>query len=254
MRGNRPARERFEFSLDASQVASVILGALASLGITFFLGYSLGHRVLERPPAPPPSSSARSLPDPFVALDPPVRADGGEPATKFTFHEALTSARPPVEKLPPPPRPAAPQAPRVPGPSAPPVSPPLASSPPARPPPPGPSLPMVATAATTAGGALASQAAPPPAAAPAPRGREGAFAVQVGSTTDRFEAERLAARFRSRGSKVVTAEVPGKGRWYRVRLGSFDSREAAERYLKDLERDTGSKGFVTSTNRAEESP
>jgi cell division protein FtsN len=70
--------------------------------------------------------------------------------------------------------------------------------------------------------------------------------VQVGSTQDRFEAERIAARFASRGPKVSVAEVPGKGRWYRVRLGSFETREAADRYLKDLERSTGAKGFVAA--------
>ncbi|MGA8893508.1 MAG: SPOR domain-containing protein, partial [Anaeromyxobacteraceae bacterium] len=103
----------------------------------------------------------------------------------------------------------------------------------------------------------AQKAAPPPkpAPAPAPKGAasaargpsgKGAFSVQVGSTQDRFEAERIAARFASRGPKVSVAEVPGKGRWYRVRLGSFESREAADRYLRDLERSTGAKGFVAA--------
>jgi DedD protein len=68
------------------------------------------------------------------------------------------------------------------------------------------------------------------------------------TTQERFEADRIAARFASRGAKVTVADVPGKGRWYRVRLGSFESREAADRYLKDLERTTGAKGFVASAN------
>jgi cell division protein FtsN len=72
--------------------------------------------------------------------------------------------------------------------------------------------------------------------------------VQVGSTQERFEAERIAARFASRGARVSVADVPGKGRWYRVRLGSFDTREAADRYLRDLEKATGAKGFVASAN------
>ena len=72
--------------------------------------------------------------------------------------------------------------------------------------------------------------------------------VQVGSTQERFEADRIAARFASRGAKVSVADVPGKGRWYRVRLGPFDTREAADRYLKDLEKTNGAKGFVASAH------
>jgi cell division protein FtsN len=68
----------------------------------------------------------------------------------------------------------------------------------------------------------------------------------VGSTQERSEADRIAARFAGRGARVTVADVPGKGRWYRVRLGSFDTREAADRYLKDLERTTGAKGFVAA--------
>jgi cell division protein FtsN len=70
----------------------------------------------------------------------------------------------------------------------------------------------------------------------------------VGSTQDRFEAERIAARLASRGAKVSAADVPGKGRWYRVRVGSFATREEADRYLRELERSTGSRGFVAAAN------
>jgi cell division protein FtsN len=70
----------------------------------------------------------------------------------------------------------------------------------------------------------------------------------VGATQDRAEADRIAARFASRGAKVSIADVPGKGRFYRVRLGSFDTREAADRYLRELQRTSGAKGFVTVAN------
>jgi cell division septation protein DedD len=70
----------------------------------------------------------------------------------------------------------------------------------------------------------------------------------VGATQERFEADRIAARFASRGARVLVADVPGKGRVYRVRIGSFETREAADRYLRDLERTTGAKGFVASAN------
>ena len=67
--------------------------------------------------------------------------------------------------------------------------------------------------------------------------------VQVGSTQERFEAERIAARFASSGARVSAADVPGKGRWYRVRVGSFETREAADRYLRDLERTHRGQGI-----------
>jgi cell division protein FtsN len=82
---------------------------------------------------------------------------------------------------------------------------------------------------------------------PASSGK-GAWVVQVGSTQDRIEAERIAARFATRGARVVVADVPGKGRWYRVRLGSFETRETADRYLRNLELTTGAKGFVATAN------
>jgi cell division protein FtsN len=89
-----------------------------------------------------------------------------------------------------------------------------------------------------------------PKVAPAPKvaSAKGAWVVQVGSTQERSEADRIAARFATRGARVTVADVPGKGRWYRVRLGSFDTREAADRYLRDLERTTGAKGFVATAN------
>jgi cell division protein FtsN len=37
--------------------------------------------------------------------------------------------------------------------------------------------------------------------------------------------------------------VGGK-RFYRVRVGSFDTKEAAQRYLRDVARETGAKGIV----------
>jgi cell division protein FtsN len=96
--------------------------------------------------------------------------------------------------------------------------------------------------------AVVPKAAPPPPALRKGASEKGAWVVQVGSTQERSEADRIAARFAGRGARVTAADVPGKGRWYRVRLGSFDTREAADRYLKDLERTTGARGFVASAN------
>jgi DedD protein len=273
MAGNRPARERFEFSLDARQVAAVILGSLGALALAFFLGHAIGQRVGDRPaaiarPAPVPTPA-----DPLAVLDQAPRPDGGEAPTKLSYHDTLTSPRPPQEALPPVPRAAEPKPTPAPVAVAPPSSGPVpaASSAVAPPRPADPKTPDAKAAdakgsepkAVSAEPArappvqkpAAAPAPPPkstPAAAPAPRlgatVSKGAWVVQVGSTQDRTEADRIAARFATRGARVVVADVPGKGRWYRVRLGSFETRDAADRYLRDLERSTGAKGFVAPAN------
>jgi cell division septation protein DedD len=33
---------------------------------------------------------------------------------------------------------------------------------------------------------------------------------------------------------LTPADIPGRGRWYRVRIGGFGSRDEAARYLKEL--------------------
>ncbi len=274
--GNRPARERFDFSLDARQVAGVILGSLGAVGLAFFLGHTLGQRVAERPAevpraAIPPAPAAKGL----EALDPPPSPDGEK--YKDTFHDALTRASPPPDRLPATPKaPAPPKAapvavpatiaasPAPSGPSGPsgatgPPAPsgPVASTPAKTVTPPAPSAALprwLAAPATVAAPAAAPATAAAPKASPPPpplrkgASERGAWVVQVGSTQERFEADRIAARFAGRGARVTVADVPGKGRWYRVRLGSFDTREAADRYLKDLERTTGARGFVASAN------
>ncbi len=74
------------------------------------------------------------------------------------------------------------------------------------------------------------------------------FTVQVASLPDRKEAEAFASRLRQQGlAPIVTAaEIPGKGTFYRVRLGRFDSRDEALRYLDDVRRETRLEGFVAA--------
>jgi cell division protein FtsN len=255
MAGNRPARERFDFSLDSKQVASVILGSLGALGLAFFLGHALGQRVSDRPAPVARAAAVAPQADPLGVLDRAPRAGAGEAPAQFSFHETLTSAKPPQEKLLPGPRsPSSPAAEQKPAPvvvaapaeskAAPAeskaVPQPVAALAPSGPVQAGP----VAVEARKATPAPASPSAPP---RPATIGK-GAWVVQVGSTQDRIEAERIASRFATRGARVVVADVPGKGRWYRVRLGSFETRESADRYLRDLERGTGAKGFVATAN------
>ena len=222
MAGNRPARERFEFSLDASQVAGVILGSLAALGCAFLLGSYLGRKVAERPlPAPVAAApaAARAAADPLAGLDQAPRPAASDTPAQLTFHETLTSTRPPPDRLPP-----------------------------AQAPAPAPA--KVAEAAAPAPAAVAP-AAPPATVPSSPKAVDPAstgWFVQLKATQDRADADRTAARFASRGARVVAAEVPEKGLWYRVRIGPYADRRAAERVIGEVEKSTGVRGIVAGPN------
>ncbi|WP_224246173.1 SPOR domain-containing protein [Hyalangium gracile] len=103
--------------------------------------------------------------------------------------------------------------------------------------------------ATPAGGglkeAIARATQRPTEAAPG-----GAFTLQLSAFQTREEADRFAARLRDRGYApyIVAAEVPNKGTWYRVRMGSFPTKDAATRYLTDFKRETQLNAFVAGTN------
>jgi cell division septation protein DedD len=75
----------------------------------------------------------------------------------------------------------------------------------------------------------------------------GAYAVQVAATPSRAEADKLAARLKEYAPRIEEAEVPGKGRIYRVRLGSFGTKPEAEKFLKAFVTRTGSKGLVVAS-------
>jgi cell division septation protein DedD len=209
------AREKFELSLDGRQVASIVVGALVVLGVVFVLGLNVGRQVEARQ-----AEGARA--GDLAALDRAPAAAPGKPEP-LTFHERLTRETPA-----PPPEPAAPPGAK---PSAPPAA-PAPSPPPAAAAPPTPSTP-----------------AAPPATAPLPPApqppRLGAWTIQLAAAENRADAERVAARFASLNPRIEEADVPGKGRFFRVRLGSFESKEEAQRYLKDVARETGAKGIVT---------
>ena len=91
--------------------------------------------------------------------------------------------------------------------------------------------------------ATAAQLTPPP--------RElGNFTVQVGALRDRGDAVRLEARTRGAGLKpyVMEANLGAKGTWYRVRVGAFRDKEAANRFRLDVERELRSPAAVMPTH------
>lgn len=108
--------------------------------------------------------------------------------------------------------------------------------------------PMTTRTTPAAGGmkdAIARAAQQPTEAVPG-----GAFTLQLSAFQNRPEADRFASKLRERGYApfIVAAEVPGKGTWYRVRMGSFPSKDAASRYLTDFKRETQLQAFVAGAN------
>jgi cell division septation protein DedD len=213
-------RDEFQLSLDGRQVASIVVGALVVLGLVFVLGMNVGKQVALR-------RASAGIAGDLEALDrapaPPATAD------PLTFHDRLTRDAP---AAPPAPTPVA-------APVAPPPAVPAAAAPATAPTPavalPAPVQPSPSAAAPVA--AVAPVATPPPAASRP-------WTVQLAAAQDRGEAERIAARYAGLRPRIEEADVPGKGRFFRVRVGGFETREAADRYLRDVGRETGAKGFV----------
>ncbi len=215
-------RERFELSLDGRQVASVVVGALVILGVVFVLGLNVGKQIGTR------QAQASVAPGDLDALD---HAPAPAPPAKepLTFHERLTKDAPPA---PTPPPAAAPNPPATATAAPPPIATPTATPPATATAAPSPPVKKEAPAP-----ARSFDAKPPPADRP--------WTVQLAAAQDRAEAERTATRFAALNPRIEQAEVPGKGRFWRVRVGAFETKQAAERYLRDVGRETGAKGFVT---------
>jgi DedD protein len=202
------AREKFQLSLDGRQVASVVVGALVVLAAVFILGLNVGKQLALRQLEGTRAGDLEALDRAPAA--PPAKAE------PLTFHDRLTKETP----APPPPAEAAPKA-EAPAPPAP--------------------------AAPAAPAASAAPEPAPPKAAPPPAPQLKPWTVQLAAAEDRREAERLAARFVALNPRVEEAVIPGKGRFFRVRVGSFETKEAAQRYLRDVARETGAKGIVTQS-------
>ncbi|MGH7271247.1 MAG: SPOR domain-containing protein [Polyangiaceae bacterium] len=77
----------------------------------------------------------------------------------------------------------------------------------------------------------------PSSIAPAAPGREGGYQLQVSSFRTQSEAQGFADQLRARGHRAyaVEAHVPGRGTWFRVRIGPFGTQQAAAAYRTGFE-------------------
>jgi len=71
----------------------------------------------------------------------------------------------------------------------------------------------------------------------APAGHDGSYQLQVSSFKTHEEADAFAQQLRIRGHKayVIEANVPGRGTWFRVRVGPFPTQAAASAYRSSFE-------------------
>jgi cell division septation protein DedD len=79
-------------------------------------------------------------------------------------------------------------------------------------------------------------------------GLAGHFAIQVASFSEKKGADTLAQKLKKKGfnSYVVAGEVPQKGRWYRVRVGSYPNRAEAKKVGDRLHESERLNFFVLS--------
>ena len=221
---NRMRSQRFALSLDAGQVTAVVLGALVLLGGAFLLGMSAGRQATAaRATTVATSAVLEHLDEPL-----PMR-DEAPPELKAT--QALTDARP-VEKAVPV---VAVKAPTATAKSAPLPSPLPASR--------GEGARTATATATPTSTSTSTATATSTAKSSRPKG---GYTIQVASSSTRGDAERIVRKLSERNPRIVVAEVPGKGRRYRVQVGSYPSQEAAKRQLPQLAR-AGIHGVVTAS-------
>ena len=81
-------------------------------------------------------------------------------------------------------------------------------------------------------------ASPPPPKAPPRASPNGQFTIQVAAMKDGAAAERIVANLKKDGYSAYLSRIviPGKGLWFRVRVGSYSSREQAAADMQRLAR------------------
>ncbi len=72
------------------------------------------------------------------------------------------------------------------------------------------------------------------------------YTIQVSSHPERQTAEEDVRRMKQSGfaAFIVTSELQGKGTWYRVRIGRFTNRDAAEKLQKEIHAKVGMESIV----------
>jgi cell division septation protein DedD len=210
-------RERIELSLDDRQVVALALCALLLLAGVFSLGILLGKKISSMQAPAPAAGDLAALDARARKPESPAAPPRGAPPAEGSVR--LAPAEKPRERVEKP-------------------EPVRAAS----------VVPSPTRQTTVVPPPERAVQVPPATAAPLPPPpRElGNFTVQVGASQDRDAAVRLEARARGVGLKpyMMEAHLGAKGTWYRVRVGAFHDKEAANRFRLDVERELRSPAAV----------
>ncbi|HYE65486.1 MAG TPA: SPOR domain-containing protein [Pyrinomonadaceae bacterium] len=84
--------------------------------------------------------------------------------------------------------------------------------------------------------------------------KAGGFTIQVGSYDTLAQAAERVARLRSAGyeARVVRAEIPKRGTWYRVQTGRFSNRDEAARYGTQLRAKGAAESLMITEYQAQQ--
>ena len=222
MRDEEKLRSKVSVSLDGHQVAYLIFGAFVVATLVFAAGFAVGLK--NAPPARPAASAELAC---LEVLDGAIATSGASDSLpELGFEERVALAE----------QPAASEDPALrlladgrddlalPG-TEPPLEPEFDPEP-----------------ATEPGTALAGDAAAAePAATPDEPPPKARYTLQVQAFRDRSEADAFAAGLRDRGHSpyVQESRLPGKGRWFRVRVGHFAGHHDAREFKKTFESSEG---------------
>lgn len=74
------------------------------------------------------------------------------------------------------------------------------------------------------------------------------YSVQIGSYRDLSEASARVSEWKIRGypAYMMEADIPGKGHYYRVRLGAFSTRQEADTFLNEMKQSEAIDGIIVT--------
>ncbi len=266
MRDPHRMRDTIELQLNNRQIVSFVIGSLVVLGLVFALGVMVGKQLAGGggPVGPQPPK------DPLAAIDAKEKLRTAEPPApdaSLTFADELTKPKavdPAIEPTKPPKAEKDKKADKKEKAKADKEKRAAAAADPTS---------EGADAVAASGDLEPAAAEPRPEARPEPKPhakekskdeakrkgdlaaafssatKSGAFCLQVSSMPSQADADKVVAKLANKGfpgAVVAEAEVPGKGRMFRVRLGSYESRAEAEAALKDFKKKSGMDALVAS--------
>jgi DedD protein len=261
------ARRRTGGGPGGAQWVALCGAVLVILGLTFALGLLVGRQWARQPASAAVAGVAEPVKKPAVAprrsgIAAETMVDRAPESTeKLTFYKTLTEpldgpgaapkpeAKPVAIKIPP----ATPSSQTSPAPPTPPVAAKPAPAPPAAQAPSLPPAPAKTADARSADGGSAGAISGPPhsnnasASAPTPNGPTTPYTIQVGAYKNRRQADDSRQQLASAGldAYVVTLAAQDGVARYRVRVGTYRSREEAAAAAERLRTQRSLTTFVT---------